>query len=68
MKIEAVKRFNGKNPGEIFDADPKDAEKWIGMELAKKPEAKKMELGKKPEAKKLDAPPVNKKAKKKVTK
>lgn len=39
MWIEALKRFNHHNPGTVFEADDKDAKKWVKNGLAK--EAKK---------------------------
>jgi len=36
MWIKALGRFNEKPKGTVWDADEKDAKKWIGMGLAKK--------------------------------
>ena len=52
MKIEAVTRFNGRAPGDKFEASKEDGEKWIEMGLAKKPGEK--------EAKGPEGPPENK--------
>ena len=47
MKIKAVKRFNMREPGDIFEAKKEDGKKWVGMGLAEqvkdseKPEEKK---------------------------
>lgn len=29
MKLKALKRFNYKNPGDVFDASAANAKKWI---------------------------------------
>lgn len=39
MWIEALERFNKHNPGTVFEAEDKDAKKWIRNGIAK--EAKK---------------------------
>lgn len=40
VKLTVVKRFNHRDPGETFDADPADAKSWIKAGLAKKAGAK----------------------------
>ena len=62
VKIEAVERFNHHAPGDTFDADPADAEKWIGAGLAKKAKVKLMANDPDPK-KDMDEPPVDKQVK-----
>jgi len=38
MKIEAIKRFNQHDPGDVFEAEAPDAEKWIAAGVARKPD------------------------------
>ena len=56
VEIEALVRFNGHNPGEVFEADEADAKKWIKDRFAAKPG----EPAGAPEEKQVDAPPKDK--------
>lgn len=53
MWIKASVRFNEKTKGTVWDADEKDAKKWIKMGLAKKTDKPKV----------ADKPPEDKTAK-----
>jgi len=55
MKIEALVRFNGRDPGDTWEAGKDDAEKWIKNGLARKA-GKKKETEAPPEDRAVKAP------------
>jgi len=59
MELVALERFNMHDPGHIFKAKKEDAEKWIGMGLAREAteEDKKQPED---EGKGTEGPPENK--------